>query len=125
MRDRKPTHPFLGFDKEFRRRIGAFRRDGETNQKGLTVAGLLMFGLAENIRSEFSNYHLGCQERPRSMTEPRWVDRVTLDGTWSGNLFDFYRRIYRKLAAKLKAPFALRDRASAKMPVHGALGKAP
>jgi hypothetical protein len=84
-----------------------------------------MFGLAENIRDEFPNYHLDYQERPRSITEARWVDRLTLDGTWSGNLFDFYRRVSRKLAADLKVPFALRDgQRQDETPVHEALREA-
>jgi hypothetical protein len=35
---------------------------------------------------------------------------VTSDeGTWSGNLFDFYRKVYRKLVADIKVPFVLHD----------------
>ncbi|MGG5810567.1 RNA-binding domain-containing protein [Falsiroseomonas sp. CW058] len=126
MRDRTPNHPFLDVDDaEFLRRIGALRRDRETGAEGLTVAGLLMFGTAENIRDEFPNYHLDYQERPRAQVEGRWVDRVTLDGTWSGNLFDFYRRVYRKLVAELKVPFALRDgQRQDETPVHEALREA-
>jgi ATP-dependent DNA helicase RecG len=126
MRDRTPSHPFLDVDDpEFLRRIGAMRRDRESGIEGLTVAGLLMFGLAENIRDEFPNYHLDYQERPRPMAEQRWVDRITLDGTWSGNLFDFYRRVYRKLIAELKVPFALRDgQRQDETPVHEALREA-
>lgn len=126
MRDRTQNHPFLDFDDpEFLRKIGAIRRDRETGIEGLTVAGLLMFGLAENIRDEFPNYHLDYQERPRPQAEQRWVDRITLDGTWSGNLFDFYRRVYRKLVADLKVPFALRDgQRQDETPVHEALREA-
>lgn len=126
MRDRTPNHPFLDFDDtEFLRKIGAFRRDRESGEDGLTVAGLLMFGFAENIRDEFPNYHLDYQERPRTQVEQRWVDRVTLDGTWSGNLYDFYRRVYRKLVAELKVPFVLRDgQRQDDTPVHEALREA-
>ena len=110
LRDTRKNHPFLDFeDSVFLRKIGAIRKDRENNVEGLTVAGLLMFGLSENIRDEFPNYHLDYQERPRAQIEQRWIDRVTLDGTWSGNIFDFYRRVYRKLVADLKVPFALRD----------------
>ena len=31
------------------------------------------------------------------------------DGTWSGNVYDFYRRVIPKLTANLKVPFRLRD----------------
>jgi hypothetical protein len=84
-----------------------------------------MFGTAENVHDEISNYHLDYQERPRAQAEGRWVDRITLDGTWSGNLFDFYRRVYRKLVAELKVPFALRDgQRQGETPVHEALREA-
>lgn len=126
MRDRAPNHPFLDFnDHEFLGKIGAIRKDRESGTEGLTVAGLLMFGLAENIHDEFPNYHLDYQERPRRQAEERWVDRLTLDGTWSGNVFDFYRRVYRKLVADLKVPFALRDgQRQDETPVHEALREA-
>ena len=71
------------------------------------------------------NYFLDYQERPEPRTERRWVDRITLDGTWSGNLFDFYRRVYRKLVADLKVPFALQNgQRQDETPVHEALREA-
>ncbi|WP_149540694.1 putative DNA binding domain-containing protein [Siccirubricoccus phaeus] len=126
MRDRSPTHPFLDApDEEFLRKIGAVRRDRESGTEGLTVAGLLMFGKSESIQDEFPNYFLDYQERANPKAEQRWVDRVTLDGTWSGNLFDFYRRVYRKLVADLKVPFALQNgQRQDETPVHEALREA-
>ena len=53
------------------------------------------------------NYMLDYQERPEARIERRWVDRITLDGKWSGNLYDFYRKVYLKLTADLKVPFSL------------------
>ncbi len=54
MRDRLPTHPFLDANNpDFLRQIGAIRRVRESGLEGLTVAGLLMFGKAENILDEF------------------------------------------------------------------------
>jgi hypothetical protein len=65
------------------------------------------------------------QERPHAKTELRWVDRLVPDGTWSGNLFDFYRRVYRKLVEDLKVPFALKgDQRQDDTPVHEALREA-
>jgi len=63
--------------------------------------------LYADIEDIFSYYALDYQERPKAKTELRWVDRVTLDGTWSGNIFDFYRIVIKKLFADLKVPFKL------------------
>jgi hypothetical protein len=53
------------------------------------------------------------------------VDRLTLDGKWSGNLYDFYRRVYLKLTADLKVPFALeKGERKDETPVHVALREA-
>lgn len=102
-------HPFLqGTEIDFLLRIGAWGRDRERGGEGPTVAGLLMFGHAHAIQEEFPNYLLDYQERPEAKTEMRWVDRLTLDGTWSGNLYDFFWKVYRKLIESLKVPFAVR-----------------
>jgi len=50
---------------------------------------------------------LDYQERQEAKAEARWVDRISLDGSWSGNLFDFYRRVIKKLISELKVPFRL------------------
>ena len=68
---------------------------------------------------------LDYQERPEAKTEKRWVDRLTLDGTWSGNLYDFYRKVYLKLIADLKVPFQLnKGERLDETPVHIALREA-
>lgn len=106
--NREPDHPWnvLG-DVDFLRSIGGWKRDRETKEAGLTVAGLVMFGTIQSIQEEFPNFMLDYQERPEAKTEKRWIDRLTLDGKWSGNLYDFYRRVYLKLTAELKVPFSL------------------
>lgn len=104
----KPDHPWNQVDaQQFLYNIGAWGRDREAGHSGLTRAGLLMFGQLRPIKEAFPNYMLDYQERPEAGTEARWVDRFTLDGAWSGNLFDFYRQVIRKLTADLKVPFQL------------------
>lgn len=50
---------------------------------------------------------------------------MTPDASWSGNIFDFYRRVYPKLAADLKVPFQLvGDRRVDETDVHKALREA-
>ncbi|GGY44203.1 hypothetical protein GCM10011297_16430 [Bacterioplanes sanyensis] len=122
----QPDHPWNEANtRDFLRNIGAWRIDRETGREGLTRAGLLMFGQLPSIQECFPNYMLDYQERPEATTEARWIDRLTLDGSWSGNLFDFYRRIIKKLTNDLKVPFAL-DGAIRQdnSPVHQALREA-
>lgn len=126
LRDEKPGHPYLELpDGEFLRAIGGWRRDRESDDEGLTLAGLLMFGRWEAIQDAVPHYFVDYQERPEARTERRWVDRLVPDGSWSGNVFDFYRRVYRKLVADLKVPFVLKDgQRQDDTPVHQALREA-
>lgn len=102
------AHPFLELDdQEFLRAIRAWRKDRATGQEGLTLAGLVMFGTWEAIQDAFPTYALDYQEKDDS--SHRWIDRIYTDGSWSGNAFDFYRKVYRKLTADLKVSFQLAD----------------
>lgn len=94
---------------EFLERIGAFGINREDGSEGMRLAGLLMFGRAEVIRDELPHYMLDYQERPEARTERRWIDRLVPDGSWSGNVYDFFRRVYQKLTADLKVPFQLQE----------------
>ncbi|KAF7276582.1 hypothetical protein GWI33_010060, partial [Rhynchophorus ferrugineus] len=112
-------------DIEFLRRIGAYGINRETGVRGLTKAGLLMFGMQHTISEIFPNYMVDYQERPYAQTEARWIDRVVPDGSWSGNLYDFYRKVYNKLIQDLKIPFELKDGVRQEdTPVHIALREA-
>jgi len=124
--NREPAHPWNALeDLEFLRHLGGWRKDRETGESGLTLAGLLMFGWMTTIQEELPNYLLDYQERPEAKIEQRWVDRLTLDGKWSGNLYDFYRKVYLKLTGDLKVPFALeKGERKDETPVHVALREA-
>jgi len=124
--NREPGHLWNAQDdREFLRLIGGWRKDRETGETGLTLAGLLMFGQFSAIQEELPNFMLDYQERPEAKTENRWIDRITLDGKWSGNLYDFYRKVYLKLTADLKVPFHLeRGERKDETPVHEALREA-
>ena len=121
-----PQHPFLELDlKDFFKKIGGWRKDRETGVEGITLAGMLMFGEWEAITSAAPNYFIDYQERPEAKTENRWIDRVVPDGTWSGNLFDFYRKVFSKITSDLKIPFVLQDgQRKGDTPVHTALREA-
>ena len=126
LRDHSPAHPWLELDDiKFLQMLGVLRRDRESGAEGVTLAGLLMFGSWPALQEAVPHYLVDYQERPEARTEARWVDRVVPDGTWSGNVFDFFRRVYRKLVADLKVPFAVKDgMRQDDTPVHVALREA-
>ena len=108
--DERPEHPYLEKNNfEFLKAINGWRRDRDTGEEGLTLAGLLMFGRWTSIQQGVPNYSVDYRERPDADLKTRWVDRIFPDGTWSGNLFDFYRKVYRKLIADIKVPFEIKD----------------
>lgn len=121
-----PDHPWGNLDDSaFLEQIGAWREDRMAGESGMTRAGLLMFGLHPLIQQAFPYYMLDYQERPEAKAELRWIDRVTLDGRWSGNLYDFYGKVYPKLTADLKTPFHLeKGERKEETPVHVALREA-
>lgn len=105
-----PSHPFLTGDTQaLLRQLGGWNRDRERGIEGLTLAGLLMFGQQRSILDRLPHYHLDYQQLPVAAggDTPRWIDRVTLDGTWSGNLFDFYMRVFPRLRDGLQLRFQL------------------
>ena len=129
LRDTKgATHPFLSEDNAgLLTKIKGWRKDRQTGEEGLTLAGVLMFGTWDAIQEAAPHYFIDYQERPEARTDSRWVDRVFPDGTWSGNLFDFYRIVYRKLTdpETLKIPFRLEDgQRKDDTPVHEAIREA-
>ena len=93
-------------DEEYLERIGAAKRVKADKRLHPTGAGLLMFGEEYRILYEYPEYFLDYRE----MLDPsiRWTDRVQSgSGDWTGNLFDFFFRIYSKLVKDLKIPFQL------------------
>ncbi|HDZ8927278.1 TPA: putative DNA binding domain-containing protein [Aeromonas dhakensis] len=122
----KPGHPWLDLSPfELVKKLRGWRRDRDTGEEGITLAGLLMFGQWEAIQEGIPHYVVDYQERPEARAERRWVDRIFPDGSWSGNLFDFYRKVYRKLIADLKVQFTLSEGQRLEdSPVHVALREA-
>lgn len=124
--NRNPDHPYNGYDDlQFLKSIQAWKKDRATQSEGPTIAGLLMFGKFQSIQDVYPHYMLDYQEKEQAKKEVRWVDRITLDGTWSGNLFDFYRKVSAKLYQDLKTPFQLDgDTRTDQSMVHTALREA-
>ena len=106
-RNTHAAHPWDQLsDEDFLIKIGAAAKDTQTNKIHPTGAGLLMFGNEYEIIREYPNYFLDFREMVNDITE--WADRlISSSGDWSGNIFDFYRRIVTKLVQDLKIPFRL------------------
>lgn len=96
-------------DQEFLEMLGGYRKKRRDRIEGLTIAGLLMFGKGIAIRDEFDNIFMDYRNETVTDDETRWVDRVTYDGTWENNLFNFFRKVVPKLTEDLKKPFALKN----------------
>ena len=106
--DRNPDHVWSSLnDKEFLKMLGGYRVDRKNKVEGLTMAGLLMFGKGLPIRDEFDNIFMDYRDESNLVGDARWSDRVTYDGTWENNLFNFFTKVTRKLTADLKKPFAM------------------
>lgn len=125
MMNLRPGHVWESFDNiDFLQKLGATDR-GEDGKPHPTIAGLLMFGFEYEIVKEFPNYFLDYREKMDSQI--RWTDRIiSSSGDWSGNIFDFYFRVYNKIAQDIKVPFKL-DKGIDRIddtPVHEALREA-
>ncbi|OZT12678.1 transcriptional regulator [Priestia aryabhattai] len=85
----KPNHPWNVLEtKEFLYKIGAWGKARDTHKEGVTLAGLLMFSEERMITEVLPQYFLEYRE---SDAQGGWNERFTSqDGTWSGNLYDFY-----------------------------------
>lgn len=106
MRLSRPGHVWEALeDEDFLLKLGAVGI-GSDGKKHPTSAGLLMFGNEYDIVLEFNTYFLDYQEQYDAGT--RWTDRISSSsGDWSGNVYDFYFRVYNKLIQDIKVPFKL------------------
>lgn len=103
---RKPDHAWNKFtDEQFLCKIGAAKKDDGGVVRPM-LSGLLCFGDFTTISNELPDYFLDYREKTGDGT--RWKDRVAAhDATWSGNIIDFYFRIYDRLTSDVKVPFKL------------------
>lgn len=103
----KPNHPWIALDdKAFLYKLGAYDKDRKSGKEGITAAGLLMFGEERTITDEFPKYFLDYREKISE--EVRWDYRlISSEGTWSGNIFDFYFKIVNKITDNLNIPFKI------------------
>ncbi len=103
-----PEHIWNGADdKDFLRNLGGYTVDRITKREGLTVAGLLMFGKGLAIRERFDNIRMDYIDQTNLAGESRWSDRLTYDGSWENNLYNFVKKVLPKLVSDIKRPFRL------------------
>ena len=106
MRLSRPGHVWEALeDEDFLLKLGAVGI-GVDGKKHPTSAGLLMFGNEYDIVREFNAFFLDYQEQYDADT--RWTDRIiSSSGDWSGNVHDFYFRVYNKLIQDIEVPFKM------------------
>lgn len=94
-------------DKDFLTQLGGYVINRKEGTEGLTMAGLLMFGKGLPIRDRFDNLRLDYIDRTNLIGEQRYSDRITYDGTWENNLFNFIQMVLPKLTRDLPRPFKM------------------
>lgn len=106
MRLSRPDHVWEKLDdEEFLMKLGAMGI-GEDGKLHPTSAGLLMFGYEYEIVREYPQYFLDYREEYDDTH--RWTDRIiSSSGDWSGNVLDFYYRVYNRLQLDIKTPFEM------------------
>ena len=107
-RTANPDHVWNDYsDKVFLLNMGGYIVDRYTNREGLTLAGLLMFGKGLPIREWFDNIRMDYLDMTNLQPDSRWSDRLTYDGRWENNLYNFFMRVQSKLVENIKRPFRL------------------
>ena len=123
---RNPDHIWNGDDDQtFLKNMGGYTVDRNTGKGWLTVAGLLMFRKGLAIRERFDNIRMDYIDESNLLAGSRWSDRLTYDGMWENNLYNFMRQVTPKLVSGLKRPFKLEGMVRIDdTPVHKAIREA-
>ncbi len=86
-------------DLEFLTNLGGYASNPQQETEGLTVAGLLMFGKSVAIHQVFPNFRFDYLDLIG--IEPggskKWNDRITDDGRWVDNIYNFLSIALNKL----------------------------
>ena len=101
-----PEHIWNSLDhKDFLMQLGGYTINRKDRSEGLTMAGLLMFGKGLPIRERFDNLRMDYIDKSNLVGDQRYSDRLTYDGTWENNLFNFIRIVIPRLTRDLPRPF--------------------
>lgn len=100
IRSARPKHPWLELsDMDMFRQANLYRHDFTTNQKGFTLAALMLFGKQESIQSVLPYYKIDAVMR--IVNTDRYDDRVSL----FGNIIDGYDGLMQFIEKHLPDPF--------------------
>lgn len=99
-----PGHIYVNLsDKEFLTNLGGYGSNPQLDVEGLTAAGLLMFGKSVTIHQIFPNFRFDYLNligiEPGSSM--KWNDRLTDDGRWVDNIYNFLTLALNKLLLTL------------------------
>ena len=104
----QPEHIWNGLEhKEFLRQLGGYTINRKDKSEGLTLAGLLMFGKGLPVRERFDNLRMDYIDKSHLVGDQRYSDRLTYDGMWENNLFNFMRLVMPKITRDLPKPFQM------------------
>ncbi len=107
-KNRNPDHIWnRENDKIFLKYMGGIAVDRITGKEWLTAAGLLMFGKGLSVRDRFDNIRMDYIDESNLLPGSRWSDRLTYDGMWENNLYNFMRQVTPRLVNGIKRPFRL------------------
>ena len=94
-------------NKDFLSQLGGYVVNRNDGSEGLTMAGLLMFGKGLPVRERFDNLRMDYIDKSNLIGDQRYSDRLTYDGNWENNLFNFMRLVVPKLTRDLPRPFRM------------------
>ena len=94
-------------DKTFLKNLGGYIIDRATGKEGLTMAGLMMFGKGLSVQERFANFRMDYLDFCNLIGDERYSDRLTYDGRWENNLYQFFSRVIPKVTADLPRPFRM------------------
>ena len=94
-------------DKTFLRNLGGYVVNREAGKEGLSMAGLMMFGKGLPVRERFDNFRMDYLNFCNLVGEERYSDRLTYDGRWENNLYQFFSIVAPKMTFDLPRPFRM------------------
>ncbi len=94
-------------DISFLKNLGGYTVNRATGDEGLTMAGLLMFGKGMSVQERFANFRMDYIDFSNLIGDERYSDRLTYDGRWENNLFQFFSIVLPKLTRDLPRPFRM------------------